>query len=166
MSTRSLRDLKEKIRLLEDRKALESIGEKIIVDKIRRSIDVRKGIKPDSFSTALIFKKGDIIPEAFRGLPNIKVDMNGVLQQDWSDWWCQYNDDSGGGWGECWDNSANVDMPGGFHTVPSERVATAVRPTTIRRAIRPSTISRELSIQDFTPEERRILERIGIRLDR
>ena len=140
-----LQELKERIRLLLSSKELESIGRKIIIDKIKRSINAKMGLKPQHFSTALVFKKGDLIPVAFRGLPNIQIDDKGILQVDWSDWWCQYNDDSGGGWGECWDNSVETDMPGGFHTTPSVRVA------------KPMKLDESL-----TPEEMKILRKFGI----
>lgn len=140
------------LEVLKNKDALASIGEKVIADTIKRSVETRKGIKPDILTTALTFRKGDLIPEAFRGIPWLKVDANGILQDCYTDSWCQSNGGDNGGtwdnWGQCWDNST-CQTQQDFH----------VRP--YKKAIQ-STI-REFCIEDFSPEERILLNKIGIK---
>lgn len=133
-----------------EKSMLEEIGRNVIADRIKKTINSKRGIKPENVAVSLVFKKGDIIPSGFRGLPNINIDRNGVLQEDWTDSWCQggWNDSGGWGdtWGECWDNSEDTAMSGGMHYInPVEWVA------------------KPFTMENFSIEEQEILKSIGIR---
>jgi hypothetical protein len=134
---------------MNQREKLENIGLKIVQDTLRRKGEVERGIKPDSFAVSLVFKKGDVIPQSFRGLPNLKIDEHGVLLEDWEDGWCQggWNESGGWGnaWGECWDNSGPSDLRGGIHFGQN-----------------PEWIKKPLQLSDFTHQEIEVLKKYGI----
>ena len=113
------RRLKKMISAMNNPGMLQEIGLAIVKDVLKRAGEVERGQKPDKFSVCMVFKKGDVIPQSFRGLPNIKIDVNGTLLEDWTDGWCQSGWDQSGGWentwGECWDNSEITAMAGGIH---------------------------------------------------
>ena len=139
--------LKRLVGALNDKTQLEGIGRKIIEDRLRHVSEVENGKKPERFAVALVFKKGDLIPESFRGLPNMKLDPDGVLLEDWEDSWCQGGWSEAGGWddawGECWDNSGPSELEGGKHFGDKVDWVTKVVP-------------------DFTPAERIVLKNFGI----
>jgi len=111
--------LKQLLAALREPRKLEQIGKTVVDDTLRRMAEVEQGKMPQRFAIALVFKKGDTIPDSFMGLPNLKVDVKGTLLEDWTDGWCQsgWNESGpwGDTWGECWDNTGPSALAGGMH---------------------------------------------------
>ena len=120
--------------------------ERIIQERLHEVMAHSGKDRPIEYATILVVRKGELVPEEFRGLPNIKTDAHGVSQGDWEDAWCQSHWDKApawdNGWGECWDNTGPSSLPSGIFET---RV-------NIRR----------VTLHDFSAAERATLARYGI----
>ena len=89
-----------------------AVGKRIIDKRLKKIGELAPNNQPIEMSRLLLIKKGESVPKAFRGIAGLKVDINGIASESYSDGWCQghWNEtgDWGDTWGECWDNSTNL----------------------------------------------------------
>lgn len=86
-----------------------AVGARIINQRLKKIGELAPNNQPIEMSRLLLIKKGETVPKAFRGIAGLKVNVNGIANESYTDGWCQSHWNQSGDWdntwGECWDNS-------------------------------------------------------------
>lgn len=131
------------------RASKNAVGVKLVTERLRKLGELAPDKKPIEFARALVIKQGDRVPTAFRGIPGIGANAQGLANQSYLDGWCQSSwqhvNDYGAAWGECWDNSG-----------PAKVLVSGIAVNSLTTGVKAFTLD------EFTPKELDALARFNV----